>query len=252
MRPRALFVPHNGATSLPPPCADGAQSGPGHNELVGLSSVGTIRPMTRGARPCAALLLTAMLAVSACTAAPAPVPTLPPVTSIPVAPVTAEPSTTAPSPSAPVTAPSTLGTVTATAIPTSAPSGDDSESAAISTAEAFLGASTLARVQQDPSPVRRLALATCDCLTTLIADIKDQKDRKLRFESDPFAPATLAVTKHTGSMVTVRVKFIVPGFRFVDAHRKVVSSYPAEPLAADLPMQYVGGSWKIVEYQEAS
>ncbi len=199
-------------------------------------------------------VLLSVLAVAACTPSPAPLTTLAPLTSTPatsvtpVTPVTPAPSTT----SAPVTTPSTVGTVTATAIPTSAPSGDNSEAAAIATAEAFLGASNLATVQQDLGPVQALALPSCACIANEADSIQLQKERKHRVQYDDFGPVKLVLIKHQGSLATVRVSYVRPTFRSLDTNHKVVATNPPRPMVVDISMQYVGDAWKVAANLDAS
>lgn len=148
--------------------------------------------------------------------------------------------------------PSTIGRVTATTIPKTAPTGDDSEAAASSTAVAFLGAGLLATVKHNLDPVRQITLPTCHCLKTLADAIQLQIARKHRLESDPISLVTLVVRRHEGEFITLNVTYSVPAYRTFDSAGKLIATTPALPLIVDISMQYIGGRWRVADYTRAA
>ena len=100
--------------------------------------------------------------------------------------------------------------------------------------------------------MRRLSLPSCPCLAGEAASIQLQKDRKHRVKFDAFGPVKAVVEKHVGDSITVQLDYVRPTFRSLDVNHKVVTTTPGRRLIVDMPMRYVGGSWKVADSTEAS
>ncbi|MCU1679152.1 MAG: hypothetical protein JWM93_3910 [Frankiales bacterium] len=198
--------------------------------------------MPRGTRITAALLLAVTgVNVASCTSSAPSLGTLPPVTTS-----TTAASTLATSPTPSATASAAVG------VPTAAPHGDNSDSAAATSAEHFVWASWMAGITQDIALMTDVASPSCACLDRARSAIKAQQDLHHRAVSDPMPEIESQVIDNATGTSHVRVRFTLPAYRIVNDDGSVARSQPASTIDEVLTLQYAGSVWKVTKIEASS
>jgi hypothetical protein len=196
----------------------------------------TIPPMPRGSRAAGVGAIVAVLLLATACAKGA-------TSSAPVATL----STTTPPTFTPSSAASLRPSATAMSaeVPTSAPTGDKSDAAAIQTARAYVWATNRASVTQNIHLLDALADPSCPCVGGVQSAIEKQRRDHVRLESDPLVDVTAAVLDRGASAITVHVSVTVPADRILNSRGIVIERDAASRVDSTMTLRFDGNRWRV-------
>jgi len=163
--------------------------------------------------------------------------------------VVVTPSELPTTPASPQTARSIPASPSASVVPTVVPTGDSSDAAALTAAQAFIWALTRSDVTQDTRFVSNVSTADCTCIQKARDVIEAQQADHQHVVMDALTPMLASLQARTPSTAKVRVDYTEPAYKLLTPTNAVAESSKGGKVTALISMRLVSGSWRIFAFE---